>query len=109
MPDGFFEASHDPRVRWLFASLLLLATFLIGMAGFGLAGMGPCGFSRPIALLFSSGLSIVAIFFCLDVLTGRQRRLRMRTLPFYFCFLLAAFFVGLQILLLFFYAKDSLH
>jgi hypothetical protein len=106
MSDGFFEASHDPRIRWLFASLLLLTTFLIGMAGFGLAGMGPCGLGSPIPLLFSSVFSIGVFFFCLHVLTVRQRRFRVRTIPFYLCFLLAALFVALQILLLAFSTLD---
>ena len=92
--------AHEPRVRWLFASLLLLATFGIGIAGLGLARFGPCAASNPIALLFSAAFSVAALAGALLVLTAKQRRLRLRTIPFYLALVLCILFIAVQTLLL---------
>ena len=74
---------HEPRIRWLFAALLVFSSFVIGLMGFGLAGFGPCAASNPIALFFSGALSALAVWGSILVLTHRQRKLRLRTIPFY--------------------------
>ena len=92
--------SREPRIRWLFASLLMLSTFAIGVAGFGLAGFGPCTATNPKALFFSSALSVAVICGSLRALTQRQRRIRLRTLPFYLVLVVAVLFAALQFFLL---------
>jgi len=91
MPDAGTESAnqenvppHEPRTRWLFAALLVFSSFAIGVFGFGLAGLGPCAASNPIALLFSGALSAVVLCSSVLVLTTRQRKLRLRTIPFIF-------------------------
>ena len=93
------ESSHEPRVRWLFATLLVLAAFSIGIAGFSLAGFGPCTASNPAALLISGVLSACVIYFSLNVLSRKQRRFRLRTIPFYLCLALLILFTAIQLCL----------
>ena len=94
--DGFLSHSRDPKIHWVYASLLIVAVFCIGFAGLGLAGMGPCAFARPWVLGLSAALSVAAIYASGRVLTSKQRQLRLRTIPFYLTVLIAIVFVGLQ-------------
>ena len=94
------EIAHEPRVRWLFASLLVFSAFAIGVAGLGFAGFGPCTASNPAALGVSGVLSAAAIGASVLVLTQRQRKFRLRTIPFYLILLAAFLFAALQVLML---------
>jgi len=94
-----FLLEERSRTRWLFAGLSLAAAFLVGFAGFSLAGFGPCAAANPGALSVSAFLSSAALYFSVHVLTNQQRKLRGRTIPFYLCLIAAIFFTGLQILL----------
>jgi hypothetical protein len=88
-----------PRVRWIYATVLVFSVFFIWMAGVSLAGFGPCGAANPIALLLSALTSAAALFAALFLLTERQRRLRLRTVPFYVIVVTAVLFVVSQMLL----------
>ncbi len=90
------------KLRWLFATLLLASVFLLGVAGFGLAGFGPCTARAPWVLFFSAALSGTALYASIRLLSAKQRKPRLKTVPFYVCFVAAALFIVLQILLLVF-------
>jgi len=94
--DGFLSHSNDPKIHWVYASLLIVAVFCIGFAGLGLAGIGPCAWARPWVLGPSAALSAATIYASGRVLTSKQRQLRLRTIPFYLTVLIAIAFVGLQ-------------
>jgi hypothetical protein len=93
-----------PRVRWIYATVLVFSVFFIWMAGVGFAGIGPCGAANPIALLVSALISAAALFAALFLLTERQRRFRLRTVPFYLIVVTAVLFVVLQTLLFILFA-----
>jgi len=93
--------AYEPRIRWLFAGLLVFSVFAIGVAGLGLMGFGPCTVSNPWVLFFSGSLSLAAIYSSVRVLTRRQRKVRLRSAPFYFALLVAILFASLQLFLLF--------
>ncbi|HEU5232046.1 MAG TPA: hypothetical protein VFU50_04235 [Terriglobales bacterium] len=97
--NGFLSRSNDPKIHWIYATLLIVSAFLIGIAGFGFAGMGPCGAAKPSVLAFSSACSAAAIYSSILVLTSNQRELRLRTIPFYLAVLIAIAFAGLQALM----------
>lgn len=94
--EGFLSHSNDPKIHWIYATLLIVAVFCIGFEGLGLAGMGPCAFARPWVLGPSAALSAAAIYASGRVLTSKQRQIRLRTIPFYLTVLIAIAFIGLQ-------------
>jgi hypothetical protein len=87
-----------PRVRWIYATVLVFAVFFIGVTGLGFAGIGPCAANNPIALLVSTTLSAAVLFLAFALLTEGQRRLRRRTVPFYLIVLIAVLFIAFQTL-----------
>jgi hypothetical protein len=91
--------STGPRVRWIYAAVLVFAVFFIGLAGVSLAGFGPCAAANPTALLTSALISVIALVAAFLLLTDAQRRLRLRTVPFYLAVVVAVLFVLLQMLL----------
>ena len=97
--DGFRSRSNDPKIHWVYATLLIAAVFCIGFVGFGFAGLGPCGPVNPGVLVFSAALSVAAIYASWRVHTSKQRKLRLRTIPFYLSVVIAIAFVGFQALL----------
>lgn len=88
-----------PRVRWVYATVLVFSVFFIGVAGVGSAGYGPCGATNPDALLVSVLISAAALFATFFLLTEPQRQFRLRTVPFYVIAAIAVLFVVLQTLL----------
>jgi hypothetical protein len=88
-----------PRLRWLYAAVLIFSVFFIGMAGLSLAHFGPCGAANPMALFASALISAIALVAAFLLLTEGQRRFRPRTVPFYLAVVVAVLFVLSQTLL----------
>jgi len=98
--DAFdLNPSTGPRVRWVYATVLVFSVFFIGMAGLSLAHFGPCGAANPMALFASALMSATAFFAALMLPTESQRRFRLRTVPFYLAVVVAVLFVLSQTLL----------
>jgi hypothetical protein len=91
-----------PRVRWLYASVLVCSVFFIGNAAISFAGIGPCVATNPIWLVIGVLTSATSIWFAFRLLTERQRSFRLRTIPFYLAVVLALFVILLQLFILFF-------
>ncbi len=96
------QLATGPRVRWLYASVLVCSVFFIGNAAISFAGIGPCVATNPISLVLGVLTSAIVIWFALRLLTERQRKFRLRTIPFYLAVVLAFLVILLQAFFLFF-------